>query len=248
MSEADQATYPPINTLKRVADDVWIVDGPMIRFGPPLMKMPFSTRMTVLRLQAGLFIHSPTPLVASLRQEIAHLGAPRWIVGPNRIHYWWIPDWRTAYPDAEVYLAPRIAEQAKGRIDFPAHTLERRDGYPWDDEVATLPIVGSYMTEVEFFHRASWTLILTDAIENFEARKLPSRWMRWMTRMAGVADPNGSMPVDMRMTYRAHRSELRAAVEAMIAWNPERVILAHGRWLERDGAAELKRAFRWLLR
>jgi hypothetical protein len=33
----------------------------------------------------------------------------------------------------------------------------------------------------------------------------------------------------------------------MIAWNPERVILAHGRWYERDGAQELRRAFRWVL-
>jgi hypothetical protein len=33
----------------------------------------------------------------------------------------------------------------------------------------------------------------------------------------------------------------------MIAWDPERIILAHGRWYERNGTAELKRAFRWLL-
>ena len=33
----------------------------------------------------------------------------------------------------------------------------------------------------------------------------------------------------------------------MIDWDPERVILAHGRWFERDGAAELKRAFGWVL-
>ena len=88
MDERHQVTYPPINTLKRVADDVWIVDGPMIRFGPPLLKLPFPTRMTVLRLNAAcLFIHSPTPLVASLRSEIELLGTPRWIVGPNRIHF-----------------------------------------------------------------------------------------------------------------------------------------------------------------
>jgi hypothetical protein len=54
------------------------------------------------------------------------------------------------------------------------------------------------------------------------------------------------MPRDMRMTYP--RATLRAAVETMIGWDPERVILAHGRWYERDGTAELRRAFRWLLR
>ncbi len=33
----------------------------------------------------------------------------------------------------------------------------------------------------------------------------------------------------------------------MIAWDPARVVIAHGRWFERDGAAALARAFGWLL-
>jgi hypothetical protein len=33
----------------------------------------------------------------------------------------------------------------------------------------------------------------------------------------------------------------------MIAWQPEKVVMAHGRWYERDGVAELRRAFRWLV-
>jgi hypothetical protein len=248
MDEADRITYPPINTLKPVTDEVWIVDGPMIRFGPPLLKLPFSTRMTVVRLSAArLFIHSPTPLVATLRTEIERLGTPCWIVGPNRIHYWWIPEWHASYPAAAVYLAPAIREQSRGRIDFPFALLDRDDGYPWDDAIATLPIVSSYMTEVEFFHRASKTLILTDAIENFELDKLSSRWMRWLVQMVGAAHPHGSMPRDMRLSFLTHRRELRAAIETMIGWNPERVLLAHGKWFERDGADKLRSAFRWLL-
>lgn len=242
-----QATYPPLDTLKPVADDVWIVDGPLIRFGPPLLRMPFPTRMTVIRLGGDLFIHSPTPLADSLKAEVPGLGAPRWIVGPNRIHYWWIPDWHAAFPAARVYLAPRIREQAGGRIDFDCRTLDRADGYPWDHSIATLPVEGSYMTEVAFFHRSSRTLVLTDLIENFEPAKLSSWWMRLLTRLGSVRDPDGQMPRDMRMTFR-DRAALKRAVETMIGWNPERVILAHGRWYQHDGANELRRAFRWLLK
>jgi hypothetical protein len=32
----------------------------------------------------------------------------------------------------------------------------------------------------------------------------------------------------------------------MLAWQPERVVLSHGKWYEHDGVAELRRAFRWL--
>src|SRR3546814_9317707 len=80
--------------------------------------------MTLLRLGDGdLFVHSPTPLTDGLRDEIAALGTPRWIIGPNRIHYWWIPEWKRAFPDAGVWLAPRIRERAGARIAFAPHPL-----------------------------------------------------------------------------------------------------------------------------
>ena len=241
------ATYPPLNTLKPIADDVWIVDGPVIRFGAPLVKMPFPTRMTIVRVENdALFVHSPTPLPDALKAEIDALGTPRWIVGPNRIHYWWIPDWRSAYPNAAIYLARRIREQAAGRIDFPTHDLSGASGYPWDAAIATMPMPGSFMTEFEFFHRASRTLILTDLIENFEPDKL-GRAARWLAWFGGALDPDGQTPRDMRLTYTRNKADLRIAVETMIAWKPERVVLTHGRWYERAAEQELRRALRWLL-
>lgn len=182
-----------------------------------------------------------------LRAEIEQTGLPRWIVGPNRLHYWWIPDWHDAYPDAEIYLAPRIREQSGDRLTFEATELDRRSGYPWDEQIATLPVAGSFMTEIVFFHRRSRTLVLTDLIENFEPDKVESLMMKAMIWAGGVRDPDGSMPRDMRMTFARCRAELKVAVEAMIGWNPDAIILAHGRWHDRDGRSELQRAFRWLL-
>lgn len=248
MQDGQHGTYPPLNTLKRVCEALWIVDGPIIRFGMPWPEMPFPTRMTVIRVRDDdLFIHSPTPLVPELRAEIDKAGRPRWIIGPNRIHYWWIPEWKTAFAGADVYLAPRIAQQAGGHIDFDFFPLDRDNAYPWDPEIATLPVKGSYMTEVEFFHRPSRTLILTDFIENFEPGKLDSFVLRWLTWLGGVQDPDGQMPRDMRLTFAKQKPQLRAAVEKMISWDPERIILAHGRWYQKNGADELRRAFRWLL-
>jgi Domain of unknown function (DUF4336) len=247
METKPDATYPPLNTLKAIADDVWIVDGPLIRFGMPWPKFSFPTRMTLIRVgRDDLFIHSPTPLPDTLKTQVTAIGNPRWIIGPNRIHYWWIPDWHAAFPQAQVYLAPRIKENSRGRIDFGTLALDRDSGYPWDSEIATLAITGSFMTEVVFFHHASRTLVLTDLIENFEREKLTSPLMRWLTKWARVQHPDGQMPRDMRLTYSKTKPQLRAAIEMMIGWNPERVILAHGRWYDHNGTQELRRAFRWL--
>jgi hypothetical protein len=246
-NDQSQMTYAPLNTLKSVDDDIWLVDGPVIRFGMPWPKMPFPTRMTVIKLgESDLFIHSPTALTPELKAEITRLGRPRWIIAPNRIHYWWVSDWKRAFPDAEVYLAPRIIEQAGNRIDFSYSDLDRASGYPWDNDIATLPVAGSFMTEVVFFHRSSRTLVLSDLIENFEPGKI-SLAMRFLTWLGGCLDPNGGTPRDLRPTFAKERPQFRAAVETMISWNPERIILAHGRWYDRDGVNELRRAFRWLL-
>src|SRR3954453_3018058 len=163
------ATYPPLNTLKPVAEDIWIVDGPIIKFGPLWPKLSFPTRMTVFRLRGdALLVHSPTRLIPQLRVEIERVGRPRWIVGPNRIPCWWIPDWHAGFPTAQVFIPPETSRQARNRVNFDCPILSRDCGYPWDEEIATLPVSGSYMTEIELFHRATRTLVLTDLIENFE--------------------------------------------------------------------------------
>lgn len=69
-----------------------------------------------------------------------------------------------------------------------------------------------------------------------------------IARVLGVRGQDDAEDIrTRRFALRGDRAEAAAAVRQMIAWNPERVILAHGRWYDGDGVAELKRAFRWLL-
>ena len=54
--------YEPINVYKPVAPNIGIVDGPFeyLTVGGVKMPLPFTTRMTVVRLSNGnLFLHSP---------------------------------------------------------------------------------------------------------------------------------------------------------------------------------------------
>ncbi|MEX6505020.1 DUF4336 domain-containing protein [Jiella sp. M17.18] len=240
--------YEPLNVLKPVADDIFIVDGPVIDFSYAGLKLPFPTRMTVVRLADGsLWLHSPTHPDPTLVETIHGLGPVAHIVAPNTLHYWYIQDWAELFPQARLHYAPGLDRKAKRPL--PAgQTLDPRsppDG--WDGEIDFVVVTGDLFDEVDFFHRASRTLILTDLIENFEPERVKSWLFRQAVKLAGAADPDGSAPIDMRLTFARHKALVRAAVRQMIAWDPERVIIAHGRWYGTNGASELRRAFRWVL-
>jgi hypothetical protein len=240
------ARYEPQNWPTPVADDLWIVDGPEIRFGFGV-KVPFPTRMTIVRLSGdGLWLHSPIAPEPELVARVRALGPVRVLLAPNRLHYWWLSEWAGLFPEAAVFIPPGLAQTAKKSL--PDHqTLGHEPSPVWADTMDQLMVAGSIVTEVVFFHRASRTLILTDLIENFELHRVRSRSVRLLLRMGGVVDPDGKAPIDMRLSYLGHRAELRDVVRKMLAWRPERVILAHGRWYDRDGEQELRRAFRWVL-
>jgi hypothetical protein len=238
--------YAPLNTLKPAGDDIWIVDGPSIRF----YGVPFSTRMTVVRLQNGdIWLHSPTKICDALKAEITALGSVRHLIAPNWIHYAYISEWQKAFPKARAYAAPGIVARAKKHgmnIRFD-QDLSQTAPDAWAGQIEQMIVEGSKIhREAVFFHNASRTLILTDLIENFEPRNLS--WpLRILTKWGGIQDPDGQMPRDMRMTFSKGRHKLRTAVEQMIKWGPERIILAHGRWYDKNAVTELKRAFRWVL-
>ncbi len=239
--------YEPLNVLKPVAADIWIVDGPAIRF----YGLPFSTRMTVVRLANGdLWLHSPTVYDAALAGELAKLGPVRHLVAPNWIHYAYVAEWQAVCPEAEAWAAPGVAARAASRgleMAFD-HDLGPEAEAPWAGEIGQMIVEGSKVhREAVFFHNASRSLILTDLIENFETANVPW-WMALLGRLGGIMAPKGAMPRDMRMTFRGHHDQLRAAIEGMINWGPERIILAHGRCFERDAEDELRRAFGFVLR
>ncbi|MFP4304477.1 MAG: DUF4336 domain-containing protein [Rhodosalinus sp.] len=230
--------YPPLFTPKPFGCDLWLVDGPAIRF----YGMPFSTRMTVVRLSdGGLWLHSPVERTPGLAERLAVLGPVRHLIAPNWIHYAWLGDWAEACPQAETWAAPGVAGRAASR----GMTLRVDHGLggpaPWSAEIDHLIVEGSAVhREAVFFHRASRTLILTDLIENFEPARLP--WfMRPLVRLAGIAHPKGRMPPDMAATF--DKAKLRAGVERMIAWRPERLVLAHGHCFQTGAVRELERAF-----
>jgi hypothetical protein len=173
----------------------------------------------------------------------------RHLVSPNKIHYAHVAAWNAAYPDALAWASPGVRERAAShRLDVTFdRDLQDAPDDAWAPEIDQLVVRGSrLMNEVVFFHRASRTLILADLIENFEANKLTTARERFLMRFGGVTDPDGKASSGYRATFLGRRRVARECIERILVWNPERVVIAHGRWYEKDGSAELRRAFRWL--
>jgi len=240
------AFYAPLNTLKSIGSDIWIVDGPEISF----YGIPFSTRMTVIRLKNGdIFLHSPTQISDALRAEVAALGPVKYLISPNWIHYAYISDWADAFPAAQAFASPGVRQRAENqgiKVTFE-HELAELAPPGWAGQIDQMLVAGSKVhQEFVFFHHGSGTLVLTDLIENFEATALPW-WVRPLARLAGIVDPDGKMPIDMWMTFRAHRDALGPCVQRMISWEPDYIVVAHGRCYSAECVAELRRAFRRVL-
>lgn len=240
--------YAPLNTLKSVAPGLWVVDGPLTSLDAPMgLRVSFPTRMTVVQLTGGgLWCHSPTAAEPSLFAALDRLGPVEHLVSPNKLHYAHIAAWKRQYPRATAWASPGVRERAasqRAEIDFNAD-LNDNPPHAWAQDLDQLRFSGSsVMEEFVFFHCASRTLILTDLIENFEPAKLP--WfLRWMGRLGGVLDPDGKTPLDWRMTF--YKADARICLARMLAWHPQQIILAHGRYYTQNAEAELRRAFRWL--
>jgi hypothetical protein len=239
--------YEPINTLAPIGDGIWLADGPIVAFRYAGLSLPFPTRMTVIRLDDGtLWVHSPIGLAPALKSAVDLLGPVRHLIAPNQIHYSWLSQWQDAYPEATSYGPPGDWRRAARHGVAVRRILGAGAEAAWAGQIDQLLVAGRVITEAAFFHRRSRSLILTDLIENFEPARVHGAVLRWLLRLAGVLDPDGTTPRDMRLSFLGRGEALRRAVRQMIAWNPRSVVLAHGRWYRANGATELRRAFRWL--
>lgn len=241
-----ETTYPPLNVPKEVAQDIWIVDGGPIQ----VMGLPLPLRMTVLRLGNGdLLLHSPIQHSEHLQHALERLGRIRHLIAPDSAHWFFLLTWQQACPNALTWGAPGLRSRAQVkkvglRID---RDLETTPSAEWADEIEQVIVPGGFgFAEVDFFHRASRTLVLTDLVLNLEPAKLPPL-ARQLARLIGATAPDGKAPIYLRLVIGLKREPATRAAVQMIAWQPQRVIFTHGRWFDQDGTAALKRSLAWLL-
>ena len=118
MTDAASLLYEPLNEYKPLWLDIGIVDGPLeyLRTAGLRLPLPFSTRMTVVRLKNGdLFLHSPIAFNATLAAQLQSMGTIRHLVSPNQFHYAHIGEWSRAFPDTVTWASRGARARARAR-------------------------------------------------------------------------------------------------------------------------------------
>jgi len=233
--------HPVPDLLNKIDADIWTVDGSIVS----LYGLPFSTRMTVVRLASGdLWIHSPIRISDRLIKEVGALGRVKHLIAPNKLHHLFMPEWMKAFPEALSYSSPGL-EKKRPDIAF-SRRLGPNPELAWTTDIEQTIFRGSaVMEEVVFFHRSSDTLILTDLIENFRPDCLNYQ-QRMFARMGGVLFPMGKMPLDWRLTFLFGKREARASLQTILEWAPQNIIISHGECIFGGGSDFLRRSFSWV--
>ncbi|WP_287299345.1 hypothetical protein [Mesorhizobium sp.] len=199
--------------------------------------------MTVVRLSNGdLFLHSPIKFDQRLANELQAQGRPvttcrqpislrsyrRVGEGLSRRITW---------------ASPRVRQRARARrtaIEF-ARDLGPTPPEEWGEIDQTF-FPGGYFKEYIFFHRGSKALIITDTIINLELDKIAEPW-RTATKLTGMYHPHGQIFFGMRLPLLLQRRKAKAALRKIHSWQPDRILLSHGRCFDTRADEVIRRIF-----
>jgi hypothetical protein len=224
--------------LRPLAPEIWVAEAPLRWLGVELGR-----RMAVIRLSSGeLLVHSPAPLTPELRDAFAELGEVRYVVPASRFHgHLYMEQYREAYPQVELFAAPGLESR---RRDLSFQGLLGNDVDPrWSEDIDQALFPGSrFLSEIEFLHRPSGSLILGDLCMNIG----PDRpfLSRAFVRLDGVYG-RFAMPRTIRLTVRNKRAA-RLSLKRMLEWDFDRVVVGHGDVVESGGRQALAEALDWL--
>lgn len=227
--------------LQPFGQNIWTVSGDDVRMYAVL---PFTTRMTIVRLDSGgVWLHSPVQPAPERRRAVERLGPVEHLVAPNKIHSLGIKPWQALYPSARVWASPAFNRR---HPDIAVDALLTNDSEaPWGSEIDHCVIDGhAVLDEVWFLHKASRTLIVTDLIQKHEAAGEAWLW-RGVKRMAGILGKDGGVPLDIKLSLR-DRVAMRRCIETVLAWDFDNLIVAHGHCLQGGAKESVRRAFDWI--
>jgi len=220
--------------LESIAPGVW--HAPFDLVIPP--RVSLGGRMVVVRLPDGrLWLHSPGPIDDALAEELAALGEVGVLVAPNAFHHLYFGAAAQRYPDAERWVGPGLVA-TRPELGHDA-VLGPQVPEAWAEALAMHRVGGiPKLDEAVFLHRPSKTLVVTDLVFNVQhVHGVMTHLVLW------VAGTRRRLAVSrlVRSMIRDREAAAESARE-ILAWDFERVVMAHGQVLDHDAHARMSEA------
>jgi hypothetical protein len=226
--------------LEEFAPSLYLADGPTVSF----FGFPYPTRMVIVQLSDGnLWVWSPISLSPELKCAVDAIGPVRHIVSPNKIHHLFLKEWAERWPGARLHAPPGLA---KRRPDLHFDTsLGDQSHSTWAADIDQTIFHGSFaMEEVVFFHRPSRTAIFGDLVQRHDRAEMKGLKGMLMC-LDGLVGEHGSTPREWRASFLRRRCA-RVARAQVLAWEPERLVIAHGACARENATEIIARALAWL--
>ena len=231
--------------LRQIDRDIWVAQQPLRYFG-----LSVGTRMTAIRLaNRELAIISPIAVNDTITSKLDELGTVKHIIAPNLYHYLFAANFKTRYPNATFWAAPgKKKKKPDLAIDVPIvdcqNNLFDEIDYLLFDGFQTLYLNGyTPLNEYVFYHRASRTLILTDTAFYFDDTFVPMTQL--IARLMGGYKLLRPSPLEKLATR--DKITVKQAVDQVLEWDFDRVIVAHGSVLETGGKQQFRAGYDWFL-
>ncbi len=229
--------------LKQIDSHLWVAEQPLKYLG-----LPVGTRMTVILLsRERLLLISPINIDKETKAQLDLIGKVKFIIAPNLFHHLYLAECQQRYPQAELIATPGLEKKK------PNLTIDKiffRDEISFDSELEYLLFDGFQVlippkivpaNEIVFFHPESKTLILTDTIFNFD-RNFPLI-TQLATRVLGCYQY--LRPSLLEKIAIQDKEKLKQSIQKIMAWDFQRVIMAHGNIVENNAKEQLKAGYQW---
>lgn len=232
--------------LRQIDRHLWVAEQPLKFLG-----LEVGTRMTVIKLSNdSLVVISPIEIDSEIQEQLNTFGTVRYIIAPNLFHYLYFAQAQQIYPQAQTIAPPGLAAK---QPDFKIDRVFTQDAVEFDSELeffwfegfrAFVPPKVKTVNEIVFYHPSSKTLIITDSAFNFD-RSFP-----FVTQVAArvLGSYQELKPYLLDKIASHDKQKLKQSIDKILAWDFQRVIMAHGTIVEHEAKARLSAGYNWLLK
>lgn len=232
--------------LREIDSNLWVAEQPLKYFG-----LEVGTRMTLIRLTNDkLMVISPIKMNEAIINQLNQLGEVSYIIVPNLYHHLFVADFKLYYPYAKIWAVSGLEHK---RPDLPIDQIISEDKnflldgvkYVLVQEFNTLDIKGySPLNECVFFHPQSRTLIVTDLVFHID-NQVASTTINLLARILGAY--NQLRPSLLEKFATKDKFKVKTSIQKILAWDFERVIMAHGSIIEQNAKSQFQAGYEWFL-